>query len=59
MNSSRDLRTCDGKKEAVRLDHRKLIGSRLNMPFVRTFWRQELSSGQTRICTLDWRGFEY
>jgi hypothetical protein len=26
---------------------------------VRTFSRQELSSGQTGICTLEWRSFEY
>jgi hypothetical protein len=59
MNWCKNSRTSTGKKEAVRLGHQKLIGSQPKRPRVPTFWRQELSSSRTRICTLDGRDFEY
>ena len=44
------------EKEGVRLGHRKLIGLQPKKPCVSTCSLQELSLGQTRICTPDWRG---
>jgi len=38
MNWCRNSRTNTGKKEAVRLGHRKLIGTRLKRPCARTCW---------------------
>jgi hypothetical protein len=37
VNSCRNSRTSTGKKEAVRLGHRKLIGSQPKRPCARTF----------------------
>jgi hypothetical protein len=58
MNLGKKSLTSTGKKEALRWVHPKLIGMRLKKRCVRTYRLQELSSGQTRICILDWRGFE-
>ena len=56
MNWCKNSRTNTGKKEGVHFGHRKLIGLQPKRPHARTCWLQELSLGQTRICTPDWRG---
>ena len=55
MNWCKHWRTSTGKKEAVPVDRRKLIGLLPKRPFASIYRFQELNSGQARISTLDWR----
>jgi hypothetical protein len=59
MNSFKESLTSIGKKEAVRWVRLKLIGLQPKRSCARASRLQELSSGQTRTCTLEWRSFEH